>query len=90
MAKAKSDKLTLKHIIGYGAGDCGGCFGLYMVSMYMARFLQVNLGVNAALLATILLVWNVWVTFAPSRVIRLAMIRPISPEPRITTSLPTL
>jgi len=62
MAKAKSDKLTLKHIIGYGAGDCGGCFGLYMVSMYMARFLQVNLGVNAALLATILLVWNVWDT----------------------------
>ena len=62
MAKAKSDKLTLKHIIGYGAGDCGGCFGLYMVSMYMARFLQVNLGVNAALLATILLIWNVWDT----------------------------
>jgi len=62
MAKAKSDKLTLKHIIGYGAGDCGGCFGLYMVGMYMARFLQVNLGVNAALLATILLVWNIWDT----------------------------
>ena len=62
MAKTKSDKLTLKHIIGYGAGDCGGCFGLYMVSMYMARFLQVNLGVNAALLATILLVWNIWDT----------------------------
>ena len=62
MAKAKSDKLTLKHIIGYGAGDCGGCFGLYMVSMFMARFLQVNLGVNAALLATILLVWNIWDT----------------------------
>ena len=35
MAKAKSEKLTLKHIIGYGAGDCGGCFGLYMVSGYM-------------------------------------------------------
>ena len=62
MAKAKSDKLTLKHIIGYGAGDCGGCFGLYMVAMFMSRFLQVNLGVNAALLATILLVWNVWDT----------------------------
>ena len=62
MAKAKSDKLTLKHIIGYGAGDCGGCFGLYMVSMFMARFLQVNLGVNAALLATILLIWNIWDT----------------------------
>lgn len=62
MAKAKSDKLTLKHIIGYGAGDCGGCFGLYMVSMYMARFLQVNLGVNAGILATILLIWNIWDT----------------------------
>ena len=62
MAKAKSDKLTLKHIIGYGAGDCGGCFGLYMVAMFMSRFLQVNLGVNAALLATILLVWNIWDT----------------------------
>ena len=63
MAKTpKSDKLTLKHIIGYGAGDCGGCFGLYMVSMYMARFLQVNLGVNAALLSVILLIWNVWDT----------------------------
>ena len=62
MAKAKSDKLTLKHIIGYGAGDCGGCFGLYMVALFMSRFLQVNLGVNAALLATILLVWNIWDT----------------------------
>ena len=62
MAKAKSDKLTLKHIIGYGAGDCGGCFGLYMVSMFMSRFLQVNLGVNAGLLATILLIWNIWDT----------------------------
>ena len=62
MAKVKSDKLTLKHIIGYGAGDCGGCFGLYMVSGYMSRFLQVNLGVNAALLATILLIWNIWDT----------------------------
>ncbi len=62
MAKTKTDKLTLKHIIGYGAGDCGGCFGLYMVSMYMSRFLQVNLGVNAGLLATILLIWNIWDT----------------------------
>lgn len=62
MAKVKSDKLTLKHIIGYGAGDCGGCFGLYMVSGYMSRFLQVNMQVNAALLATILLIWNIWDT----------------------------
>ena len=62
MAKVKSDKLTLKHIIGYGAGDCGGCFGLYMVAMNMSRFLQVNLEVNPAILATMLLVWNIWDT----------------------------
>ena len=62
MAKVKSDKLTLKHIIGYGAGDCGGCFGLYMVAMNMSRFLQVNLEVNAGILATMLLIWNIWDT----------------------------
>ena len=62
MAKVKTDKLTLKHIIGYGAGDCGGCFGLYMVAMNMSRFLQVNLEVNPAILATMLLVWNIWDT----------------------------
>ncbi len=62
MAKTKSDKLTLKHIIGYGAGDMGGCFGLFMMAGNMARFLQVNMEVNAALLATILLIWNIWDT----------------------------
>ncbi len=64
MAKTvkKPGKLTLKHIIGYGAGDMGGCFGLYMMAGNMARFLQVNMEVNAALLATILLVWNIWDT----------------------------
>ena len=62
MAKPPSSKLTLKHIIGYGAGDCGGCFGLMLIAGYMSRFMQVNLGVNPALLATILLVWNVWDT----------------------------
>ena len=62
MAKTPSSKLTLKHIIGYGAGDCGGCFGLMLIAGYMSRFMQVNLGVNPALLATILLIWNVWDT----------------------------
>ena len=56
----KSDKLTPVHIFGYGCGDAGGVCGLYMVSGFMTRFLQVNLEVNAALLATILLVWNIW------------------------------
>jgi len=60
MAKTPSDKLTLKHIIGYGCGDCGGVITLYMMSGFMARFLQVHLQVNPGILATILLIWNIW------------------------------
>ena len=60
IAKKPSEKLTAKHIFGYGCGDAGGVCGLYMVSGFMTRFLQVNLEVNPALLATILLIWNVW------------------------------
>ena len=60
MVKAKSNKLTVTHIVGYGCGDAGGVVGLYMVSGFMTRFLQVNLEVNAGILATMLLIWNIW------------------------------
>ena len=60
IAKKPSEKLTVKHIIGYGCGDAGGVCGLYLVSGYMSRFLQVNLQVNAGILATMLLIWNIW------------------------------
>ena len=60
MAKTPSNKLTLKHIVGYGCGDAGGTVTLYMVSGYMSRYLQVHLGVDAAMLAVILLIWNIW------------------------------
>ena len=60
MAKTPSKKLTPLHIVGYGCGDAGGVVGLYMVSGFMTRFLQVNLEVNAGILATMLLIWNVW------------------------------
>ena len=60
MAKAKSDKLTVKHIIGYGCGDCGGSITLWMVAGFMTRYLQVHLQVNAGILATMLLIWNIW------------------------------
>ena len=60
IAKKPSEKLTPVHIFGYGCGDAGGVVGLYMVSGFMTRFLQVNLEVNPAILATILLIWNVW------------------------------
>jgi len=60
MAKAKSDKLTFKHIIGYGCGDAGGCICMVPIWYFMSRFLQVNLQMNAGVLATMLLIWNVW------------------------------
>lgn len=62
MSKEKSKKLTLKHLIGYGCGDAGGVITLYAVSGFMTRYLQVHLGVDAAVLATMLLVWNIWDT----------------------------
>ena len=60
IAKKPSEKLTPMHIFGYGCGDAGGVVGLYMVSGFMTRFLQVNLEVNAGILATMLLIWNIW------------------------------
>ncbi len=60
IAKKPAEKLTPFHIIGYGCGDAGGVCGLYMMSGYMSRFLQVNMEVNAGVLATMLLVWNIW------------------------------
>ncbi len=60
IAKKPSEKLTPVHIFGYGCGDAGGVVGLYLVSGFMTRFLQVNLEVNAGILATMLLIWNIW------------------------------
>ena len=60
ITKKPSEKLTVAHIFGYGCGDAGGVCGLYMVSGFMTRFLQVNLEVNAGILATMLLIWNIW------------------------------
>lgn len=60
MAKTPSTKLTLKHIVGYGCGDAGGCIAMVPIWYFMSRYLQVNLEVNAGVLATMLLVWNIW------------------------------
>ena len=60
MAKKPSEKLTVKHIVGYCCGDWGGSMTLYMVAGFMSRYLQVHLQVNPAILATMLLIWNIW------------------------------
>jgi len=60
MAKTPSKKLTPVHIFGYGCGDAGGVVGLYAVGGFMTRYLQVNMEINAGILATMLLIWNIW------------------------------
>ncbi len=61
MAKTKtpSAKLGAKHLIGYGAGDAGGVCMLMVIS-YLERFSRNILGINPAVYAAILIVWNVW------------------------------
>ena len=61
MAKTKApvNKLTGKHLIGYGAGDAGGVCMLIVIS-YLERFSRNILGINPAVYAAILIVWNVW------------------------------
>lgn len=52
-------KLNTMHHIGYGAGDAGGVVMLMLIS-YLERFSRNVLGVNPAIYAGILIVWNVW------------------------------
>ncbi len=62
MAKTNQNgsSLTLRQRIGYGLGDAGGSFTLVMVAMYATRYYVNVLKVNTGVLATILLIWNVW------------------------------
>ncbi len=60
MAKKSSEKLTPLHVVGYGLGDCGGCVMMVPLWYFMSRYLQVNLQINAGVLATMLLIWNIW------------------------------
>ncbi|MBQ7859464.1 MAG: MFS transporter [Faecalibacterium sp.] len=59
MAKTPSAKLGLKHKLGYGAGDAGGVVMLVAIGQ-MNRYIQNILGVPATVLATMLLIWNIW------------------------------
>ena len=61
MARAKKPvtKLTALHHIGYGCGDAGGVLMLMVIS-YLERFSRNILGINPAVYAAILIVWNVW------------------------------
>ena len=57
--KAPVTKLNALNHIGYGAGDAGGVTMLILIS-YLERFSRNVLGVDTAVYAAILLIWNVW------------------------------
>lgn len=59
MKKTPSAKLTFRHHLGYGAGDAGGVVMLVAIGQ-MNRYIQNVLGVEPGVLATMLLIWNIW------------------------------
>lgn len=52
--------LTKKHWIGYMMGDLGGCMTFALMGSMVTRYYTNILQVNTAVLAVLLLVWNVW------------------------------
>ena len=56
----KKSGLTMKHLIGYGAGDFGGCMTFALMGSIATRYYTNVLQVNTVILAAILLIWNVW------------------------------
>lgn len=60
MTNTKTDGLTLKNRIGYGCGDAGGVMTFTLMSTFFTRYCLNILGVNSAILATLLFIWNVW------------------------------
>ena len=61
MAKTKTQSgLSMKHKIGYACGDLGGCMTFALMGSIVTRYYTNVLQINTVVLATMLLVWNVW------------------------------
>ena len=58
--KNNSSSLTLKHKIGYGLGDAGGCMSFAIMGSTFAMYCTDALKVKTELLAILLIIWNVW------------------------------
>ena len=52
--------LTLKHKIGYGLGDAGGCMTFALMGSTFAMYCTDALKIDTEILAILLAVWNVW------------------------------
>ncbi len=57
---APKSALTWKHKIGYGLGDCGGCMTFALMGAYVTRYYVNVLKVDTVILATLLMIWNIW------------------------------
>lgn len=53
------NNLTLKHRLGYGAGDAGGVATLVLIG-YMTRYITNVLAIPFATMSVLLLIWNIW------------------------------
>ena len=60
MEKVKSDKLTLKHKIGYSLGDAGGCMTFALMGTIFSVYCTDILLINPITLAAIVAIWNIW------------------------------
>ena len=58
--KKSANGLTKKQLFGYGAGDLGGCCTFALMGSIVTRYYTNILGINTVLLATLLLIWNIW------------------------------
>ncbi len=64
MTETKNQKntsgVTLKHKIGYGLGDAGGCMTFAIMGSTFSMYCTDALKIDTGLLAILLAVWNVW------------------------------
>lgn len=61
MAKNKEkSRLTVLNKVGYGLGDAGGCMTFALMTGMFTRYTVNVLKVDTTLLATLLLIWNIW------------------------------
>ena len=60
MAKKPSTGLTMKHKVGYALGDAGGCMTFAIMGSTFSLYMTDALGLDTALIAGLLLIWNVW------------------------------
>lgn len=60
MSKSNATGLTMKHKVGYGLGDAGGCMTFALMTGIFVRYCTNVLLVDPAILATFLFIWNVW------------------------------